>query len=563
MATALGLAMQITANTSGLTTSVSKVETLLNSLGRTTANLDSVFKTKLGASFKGLQTQLAGFGVTVPVAAAGLAAFGAGAAAITANLLKLEDRVENLGNKAAQLGVSFGFVQVLENAAARSGTSIDAVAGGIARLQNSLLGVDDESKKAKTALENLGITADEIRDLTPARQYVLLADALKNIEDPARRTATAISLFGKSGVELLPFFNNIGKAALDMQRLGGAMNDLDKQRLDEFGDGIDSITTATSRVFEILGTTFAGLGEGVAKGLGDAIGGLAAALEPVLDLLAVFLDLIGLVAQAAGAAVNILGNLVGSVLSVGSALGETLSAGINAAVSPFESVTKAIQAATAEFGDYVKTVPLLGPAYEAVQAAASTALTAIARDTRAADEAAEALAAKLSQQQLAEQLNRAAAENSIAQQIAAADAAASQQELADQLNRAAAENNVREQVAGADAQASRDTLDQLLADEAARRFNAQQIADADAAIAEATRKLDDAQRQQRLNANRRSNDPLRVNDIRSGGIDEVLRLASGREDPGLAEARRQTAELERLRQEVVKLGGTVDILGGA
>lgn len=563
MATALGLAMQITANTSGLTTSVSKVETLLNSLGRTTANLDAVFKTKLGASFQGLQSQLAGFGVTIPAAAAGLAAFGAGAAAITANLLKLEDRVENLGNKAAQLGVSFGFVQVLENAAARSGTSIDSVAGGIARLQNSLLGVDEESKKAKSALENLGVTADELRDLTPTRQYVLLADALQNIEDPARRTATAIALFGRSGVELLPFFNNIGKAALDMQRLGGAMNDLDKQRLDEFGDGIDAITTATSRVFEILGTTFAGLGEGVAKGLGDAIGGLAAAIEPVLDVLAVFLDLLGLVAQAAGAAVNILGNLVGAVLNVGSALGETLSANISAAVRPFEAVTKGIQAATVEFGDYVKTVPLLGPAYEAVQEAASTALTAITRDTRAADDAAEALAAKLSQQELADQLNRAAAEQGIARQIQEADAAASRQELDAQLNRAASENNIRDQIAAADVQASRDTLEQQLADETARRFNEQQIADADAAIAEATRKLEEAQSQQRLSANRRSNEALRVNDIRSGGIDEVLRLASGREDPGLAEARRQTAELERLRQEIIKLGGTVDILGGA
>jgi hypothetical protein len=563
MATAIGLAMQITANTSGLASSMSKVETLLNSLGRTTANLDSVFKTKLGSSVKGLQSQLASFGVTVPVAAAGLAAFGAGAAAITANLLRLEDRVENLGNKAAQLGVSFGFVQVLENAAARSGTSIDGVAAGIARLQNSLLGVDEESKKARVALANLGITAEDLRDLSPARQYLLLADALKSIEDPARRTATAISLFGKSGVELLPFFNNIGKAAVDMQRLGGAMNDLDKRRLDEFGDGIDALTTATSRVFDILGATFAGLGEGVAKGLGDAIGGLAAAIEPVLDLLAVFLDLLGLVAQAAGAVVNVLGNLIGATLEVGSAIGETLSAGLNAAVQPFEETTKAIQSATAAFGDYVKAIPLIGPAYASVLSAASTALNAITRDTEAADEATSALAAKLSQQQLADQLNRAAAENSIAEQIAASDAAASQQQLNDLLLRAGAENNIREQVAAADADASRKSLDDLLSFEAARRSNEQQIADADAAIAEATQRLDAVRSEQRSALGRRSNEALRVNDIRSGGIDEVLRLASGREDPSLAEARRQTAELERLRQEIVKLGGTVDILGAA
>jgi hypothetical protein len=54
--------------------------------------------------------------------------------------------------------------------------------------------------------------------------------------------------------------------------------------------------------------------------------------------------------------------------------------------------------------------------------------------------------------------------------------------------------------------------------------------------------------------------PLRVEDLRSGGIDEFLRIASGRQDPAIEEARRQTAEITRLRQELVRVGGQVEII---
>jgi len=56
-----------------------------------------------------------------------------------------------------------------------------------------------------------------------------------------------------------------------------------------------------------------------------------------------------------------------------------------------------------------------------------------------------------------------------------------------------------------------------------------------------------------------SQEPLRVQDIRSGGIDEFLRIASGREDPAIEEARKQTRELQGLRAELRLLGVPVEI----
>lgn len=56
---------------------------------------------------------------------------------------------------------------------------------------------------------------------------------------------------------------------------------------------------------------------------------------------------------------------------------------------------------------------------------------------------------------------------------------------------------------------------------------------------------------------------LRASDIRSGGISQVIALATGREDPAIEAARAQQRELENISREIRKLGGTVEILGAA
>ena len=61
---------------------------------------------------------------------------------------------------------------------------------------------------------------------------------------------------------------------------------------------------------------------------------------------------------------------------------------------------------------------------------------------------------------------------------------------------------------------------------------------------------------------RRSDEALRQSDIRSGGIDEILRIATGRTDPGLEENRKQTAELNKISRELRELRSQrVEILG--
>jgi hypothetical protein len=241
--------------------------------------LARVFSGGLKQGFASVGTSVAALVNPLTAALAGVTAFSAGISSVAGGLTQLEDRVEKLGNTADKLGISFEFVQVLDEAARRSGTSIDAVSSAFGRLQRSVLGVDEESKAAQAALSQIGVTAKQLQDLKPEQQYQLIAQRLAAIEDPARRTATSINLFGRAGSDLLPFFRNIGGAAEDLERVGAALGTQQRQDIDAFGGAMDRLTVATKGAGEQILASFAPAGEAIANALAQASGAVAKFVE--------------------------------------------------------------------------------------------------------------------------------------------------------------------------------------------------------------------------------------------------------------------------------------------
>jgi hypothetical protein len=264
--------------------------------------------TNIGASVAGIVNPF-----TVGLAA--VAAFGAGASAVASGLLSLEDRVETLGNTADKLGVSFEFIQTLEEAGNRSGVSIESVSTAFGKLQKTLAGADEESKAATEALGRLGIAFTDLENLSPEEQIRLIAEQLQGIDDPAKRTAAAMQIFGKSGADLLPLFAQLGPAANDIERLGGALTAIDRGRIDDFGDGIDALGVASSRLGELLLLPFVGLGEGIAQGSAEFLGGINAIVGPIGDVLEPLLSNFGSVVEVVGVIIGGLGRNIGAVLA--------------------------------------------------------------------------------------------------------------------------------------------------------------------------------------------------------------------------------------------------------
>ena len=287
----------------------------LSGLSSAGEGLARVFSGGLSQGISGIVASVAGLINPFTLAAGGVAAFGAAAVAVTQGLIALEDRVEKLGNTADKLGVSFEFIQTLEAAAARSGTSVEAVSTAFGRLQKNVTGVDEESKAAQAALKAIGVTAEELQALRPEDQYLLIGERLQAIQNPAERTAAAIQLFGKSGAELLPFFRNLGGASDDMERFGRALTDIDRQRVDDFGAGLDALSVATQGLGQSLLLPFVGLGEGVATAFAEVTAGLTAIIDPIGQVLEPVLTQVGRVVEVLGIGLGNLGRIVGAVFS--------------------------------------------------------------------------------------------------------------------------------------------------------------------------------------------------------------------------------------------------------
>jgi hypothetical protein len=247
------------------------------------------------------------------LALAGITAFAAGAAAVARGLVSLEDRVERLSRLATQLGVSFEFVQVLEEAGRRADVSIEQLSGSFARLQNTLAGADEESKKAQAALQRLGVSVQDFGALSEQQRIDLIGERLAAIEDPAQRSAAAIALFGRSGVQLLPFFNELGLAATDMERFGRAVSDLDRERLADFGGSIDTLSLATEGLGTSLLLPFVGLGDGIARGLAEVTAGITAIVDPIGRILEPLFTTLGAVVEALGVSLGGIGRIIGAV----------------------------------------------------------------------------------------------------------------------------------------------------------------------------------------------------------------------------------------------------------
>jgi hypothetical protein len=217
---------------------------------------------------------IAGLVNPTTLALGGLAAFGAGAVAVGRGLVQLEGEVERLGQLAERLGVSFGFVQVLETAANQTGTSVEALGGSFTKFLRSVDDARDGGKNAAAAFKTLGLSTEDVRNADPETLFTQSADAIARIADPAKRAATAVALFGKSGAELLPVFRQLGAAAVDLERIGGALTDQQRAEIDAFGNSLDRLGVASQGLKRQLIANFAGFGKIVTDETADAVGAL-------------------------------------------------------------------------------------------------------------------------------------------------------------------------------------------------------------------------------------------------------------------------------------------------
>jgi hypothetical protein len=153
-------------------------------------------------------------------------------------------KAEELATPAAHLGEEFVHVfektgltveqvSALRIASDQTGTSLDMLARGMGLLARGASDMAKDSSPGYQALQKLGISAtDAAGHLRPTHALMLeIAQAFSKMEDGGNKSALAMSLFGRSGRELIPFLNQgrdgIERLEAQAKKLGETMTEED------------------------------------------------------------------------------------------------------------------------------------------------------------------------------------------------------------------------------------------------------------------------------------------------------------------------------------------------
>lgn len=189
----------------------------------------------------------------------------------------------------AQTGLSIDAIQRLQFIASQTTVSFDSITRAVNLLQRELV---NGGASAQKALGQLGISLHEIDQLSPDQQFGRIAQGISAIEDPAKRTAVAMDLFGRRGADLLPILTQTG-AQMDelnerFKQLGGPVSADTVRKLDDLGNSFSALKDAAKFAgVELLSLVAAPLTK-LLQGLGSVIGAARDAGHSLRDEL--FLD---------------------------------------------------------------------------------------------------------------------------------------------------------------------------------------------------------------------------------------------------------------------------------
>jgi len=193
---------------------------------------------------KGLTTTF-----TAPITVAG--------ASIMALAKKTADAGDELAKMAARTGFSVEALSEYKYAAELSGTSLDALETSIKKMQNTITDAANGNKTAARTLNDLGLSFNEIKNLSPETQFAMIATSIASIEDPTRRAALAQDVFGKSGTDLLPMLANgaLGLAQLreEARQLGVVWTEDSAKAAEKFNDDLQRVQAAVGGAFKEVG----------------------------------------------------------------------------------------------------------------------------------------------------------------------------------------------------------------------------------------------------------------------------------------------------------------------
>lgn len=180
-----------------------------------------------GKSLATVGAQMVGVGVAIvaPLALAAKSFSSAGA---------------HLDDVSQRTGIAVEELQALKYAAQLSAVSFEDLEKAIGKMAKTVFGAAEGSQSAVKALASIGLTARELKSLSPDEQFKVIAQRLGQVGEAGTRTALSMEIFGKAAASLTPLFQQSagGISSLIGQVKGSGST------FAAVGDGVDRLHAA-------------------------------------------------------------------------------------------------------------------------------------------------------------------------------------------------------------------------------------------------------------------------------------------------------------------------------
>ena len=203
---------------------------------------------KWGASIRSVGTVLgaAGMGVLTPM--------------LHASKKFAEDGAA-LWEMSQQTGATVETLSALKYAGDDLGVSAETIGMAFVKMTKTVYSAANGSKSATAALGALGLSIGNLDGLNPDEQFLAIADALAQVENPQIRLGMAMDIFGKNAASVIPLLAQ-GRDGLEQymakaKDMGRVMSGEDAQAAHELHDAMKHLNGGMMNLYKSIGAALA------------------------------------------------------------------------------------------------------------------------------------------------------------------------------------------------------------------------------------------------------------------------------------------------------------------
>ncbi|MCJ7587548.1 MAG: phage tail tape measure protein, partial [Candidatus Aminicenantes bacterium] len=267
----------------------------------------------LGSKFDALGQKFQDVGTKMTVVGAAVVA------SLSAMIIKSAKYGDEMVEIAQKVGINVTVLSSYKLAADKTGMSIDGLARGLKFLSMNMVEASKGTGDGADIFKELGISVTDASGKLRDTDVVLgeVATAFAGMEGGAEKTTLAVKLFGRAGMDMIPFLNlgadGLTRERTEAERLGLVLSGPAAKAQNEFNDQLDALKDATLGASMAIGSALIPAAQAVVKHLIDVAAAVVAWTKenPALT------QGIGTIALAAGALLSLLGPLtiaIGAVL---------------------------------------------------------------------------------------------------------------------------------------------------------------------------------------------------------------------------------------------------------